>query len=92
MFLRLVKDSQSLNNVPTRFKQPIHAVDTHANYSVMTCNMTIPSVANTMEKSLLPNSGQLCKSNMCKSDYERKIKKGIYKHTLKRELDRRMNQ
>ena len=41
---------QSLKNIRTKVKQHIHAVDMHENYSVMTCNTSIPSVANTLNK------------------------------------------
>ena len=37
-FLMLAHKSQAINNIPTRVKQRIHAVEMHENYSVMTCN------------------------------------------------------
>ena len=42
--------SLEINNLQIRVKQNINAVDIHENYSLMTCNREIPSIANTLKK------------------------------------------
>ena len=49
-FETLAQDYQALKNIPTNFKQLIHAVDMHEKDLVMNRNMEIPSVANTQKK------------------------------------------
>ena len=49
-FVILKKYSISMKKVPFRVNQCIHAVDAHDNYSVMTCNSSIPYFTNTLKK------------------------------------------
>ena len=49
-FFLFQKDLLATNNVPIRVKQHINADDIQENDSVMTCNRTILSIANTPKK------------------------------------------
>ena len=49
-FVVIAYDSKALKNITARVKQCIHAVNTHANYLVVTFNVVISSVDNNLNK------------------------------------------